>query len=35
VARPSFLKQLDATIAINATSPGTGFVIVIPLEPKP
>lgn len=31
----AFLQQLEATIAINATSPGTEFVMVIPLEPKP
>ena len=31
----AFLQQLYATIAINSTSKGTEFTIVIPLESKP
>lgn len=29
----AFLQQLEATIAINATSTGTEFIVVMPLEP--
>ena len=30
----AFLQQLEATIAINSTSQGAEFIIVIPLDPK-